>query len=266
MKKIFFLIAYLLTFQLYSQQITIKNIGNMGVLVGNGNTHVLIDGLHTKYGEDYLYPAQNIIDNLIHGKNGYPVAKAILFTHMHGDHFHGVPAAQFLRQNPTTILFGTEQVNSSIKGFDQNLVTISTDSYLKQTVDLGNFTITGFKMNHAGDRHATTQNLGYLIRMFDLTILHIGDTDWFEEIKMFDTLKLYDENIDIAMIPYWMISRKDAKEMVQKHIASKKLVLTHISPRIKQSDLDALKKRFPNAVFLTEQEKNYNSLTTHKKQ
>lgn len=258
MKSTFFLIIYLLGFQLYSQEgITIKYIGNMGVLVGNNDTYVLIDGLHTKYGADYLYPSQEIIDNLIYGKNGYPVAKAILFTHMHGDHFHGRPATRFLKQNPTAMLFGTEQVNGTIKGFDENLVTINTDSYQKQTVDLGYVTITGFKMNHAGDRHTTTQNLGYLIRMFNSTILHIGDTDWFEKIKMFDKLKLPDEKIDIAMIPYWMILSRDAEALIEKHIAPDKLVLTHISPRIKQSDLQSLKKRFPTAIFLTEQEKKF---------
>ncbi len=256
MKKYFFLIL-LCTYQfLLSQEtITLTYIGNMGVLVDDGSQSVLFDGLHTKYGDDYLFPSETLIEKVTTGTDGYIIPKVLLFTHMHGDHFHGKITADFLTQNPESKVLGPSQVTSTMKGHDSNKVTVATSNYKKKGFRVNDIFIKAFKIDHGGRKHVNTQNVGYIVALANKKVLHVGDTAWFENIQLFKRLKLKEEQIDIAILPYWMMLRGDAEAALKRNLAPKKLVLTHISPKATSEELRELQDRFPEAILLTEQEK-----------
>lgn len=248
---VLFIIALFLCLPGTSQEtITITYIGNMGVHIAGDKSSVLIDGLHTKYGEDYLFPSKELVKSI--RTNFRP--DAILFTHRHGDHFNAELSTTYLQSNEKALLFGPQQVTSKIQSFEDRIFTITTKDYSKQTINAGNIKVTGFKINHAGKRHITIENVGYIIHIKDKNILHVGDTDWMSEIKLFDHLHLVKENIDIAIIPYWMLLHENALSLVKKHIKPQNIIATHISPKIKEQELQKLKDQYPNIHFLTKSE------------
>lgn len=250
-KLLFLLVTSVLSFFSGTQEdISITYTGNMGVYISNDEFSVLIDGLHTKYGDDYLFPTDKLVNKITTQLK----PNAILFTHYHGDHFSTKLSETFLKLNPKSVLFGSSQVTKNIEVLKDQIYTIDTKNYTKQKFTLENSEITGLKINHAGKRHIAVENVGYVVNMNNAKILHVGDTDWLEEINLFDQLKLLEESIDIAILPYWMLIHENASELVKKHINPKHIIATHISPRIKKEELSELKGRYPNIYFLTQLE------------
>ncbi len=222
----------------------------MGVYLSDETASVLIDGLHTEYGEDYLFPTGELVSKI----NTQLKPNAILFTHYHGDHFSKSLTAQYLKINKKAMLFGSGQITKSFSQFKDRTITIHTKDYQKQTVNVHKTQITGVKINHAGKRHVNVENVGYIINLNGKKILHVGDTNWMEEINLFEQLYLVNETIDIAFLPYWMLLEETAQELIKKYINPKYVVATHISPRIKKQELLSLQKSFPKIHFLTKLE------------
>ncbi len=219
----------------------------MGVYLSDGQSSVLIDGLHSQYGDDYLFPTKELVSKI----NTELKPDAILFTHRHGDHYSKTLSKEYLNANQKAVLFGANQVTKEFPGQNDRVFTIATKDYTKQTIVIGKTKVTGLKINHAGKRHVSVENVGYLITMNTKKILHVGDTDWLEKIDLFNKLDLTNEAIDIAILPYWMLLQQDAPSLIKKYINPKQLIATHISPRIKKQELLELKNRYPDTYFLT---------------
>ncbi len=247
MPKLFVLF---ISFLLYVSGVSQENVmltytGNMGVFISGGEDSVLIDGLHTKYGDDYLFPPKKMVNKI----NTDLKPNAILFTHYHGDHFSAQLTKEYLELNTMAFLYGASQITNNFHGFRNRVITIKTDNYSKQTSKLNGITITSFKINHAGKRHISVENIGYIVHINKKKILHVGDTNWLEKINLFDILKLQDEAIDIAILPYWMLLPDNASELIKKYINPKQVIATHISPSIKEKELLELKNRYPKTYF-----------------
>ncbi|WP_074407751.1 MBL fold metallo-hydrolase [Aquimarina megaterium] len=249
MLKIFFFLSGLLysISGISQENITLTYTGNMGVLISDHQSSVLIDGLHTKYGDDYLFPSKEVV----HKINTRFKPNVILFTHYHGDHFSASLSREYLVLNKKAVLFGANQITKNFSDFEDRVVTITTKDYTKQTIDIGKVTVTGLKINHAGKRHVAVENVGYIIKINNKRFLHVGDTNWFEEIELFNTLQLHGASIDVAILPYWMLLQDDASILIKKYINPKKVIATHISPKIKKKELLDLKNRYPDIYFLT---------------
>ncbi len=220
----------------------------MGIFISDGQSSVLIDGLHTKYGEDYLFPTPELVSNI---KNNLK-PDAILFTHNHGDHFSPELSLDYMISNTEAVLFGPNQVTDNFTEFGDRISSISTKDYTKQSGNVGNIKIKALKINHAGKRHIAKQNVGYIVTINDKNILHVGDTNWLEEINLFEQLDLQKESINIAILPYWMLIQDDAPLLIKRYINPETVIATHISPRIKEKELSTLKNRYPKTYFLTE--------------
>ncbi|GAA4274858.1 hypothetical protein GCM10022258_41540 [Aquimarina gracilis] len=222
----------------------------MGVYISGPQSSVLIDGLHTQYGDDYLFPTEE----LVHKITSQLRPNAILFTHYHGDHYSKKLSESYLNSNKKSVLFGANQITKKIEASNNQVYSIQTEDYTKQKFELGSIEITGIKINHAGKRHVTVENVGYIVNINNTKILHVGDTNWLEEIDLFDQLKLSKEEIDIAILPYWMLIQENASELIKKYINPKQVIATHISPRIKNNELSELKRRYPKTHFFTQLE------------
>ncbi|NAS32860.1 hypothetical protein GTQ40_17915 [Flavobacteriaceae bacterium R38] len=235
------------------QDVTVTYTGNMGVLITHNNTSVWIDGLHKKYGDDYLFPPQELVEKLTKGQGTYSPPSLLLFTHKHGDHYNHELINNYLESHPKSIVVGPGQVGKMIKD-DKNFAKVLTDDYSKQEFFHQDIKIRAFKMDHAGDRHISIENVGHLVSIGGKNLLHVGDTSWNLKNKMFKKLEIDKEHVDVAFLPYWMLLDKNAKSQLKKYFKSTQIVATHISPRIDKSDLDAIKEKYPKVHFLTQLE------------
>ncbi len=245
------LLLLLLALNIYGQEtLKLSYVGNMGILLSTEKNAVMIDGLHTYYSDDYLFPPKTLLRDIQTNYN----PTLLLFTHLHGDHFSKELAEQYLKKTPNARLIAAPEVTEQLKLQTPQIISVRTEHYKKQFFTHDTVDISVFRMNHKNPRHKKIQNLGFIITMAGKKILHVGDTGWFQEIAMFQKLSLADEQIDIAILPYWMLLHQNAKANLKNLLNPKQLVVTHISPRINLGDLKRLKRAFPNAIFFTELE------------
>ena len=248
MKSTIAFLAFLLSLSGHSQ-VTVTYTGNMGVLVADEKTSVWVDGLHEEYGKDYLFPTDSLITRITNGKN-FIVPTLLLYTHKHGDHFSSELTNAFIKKNDSCFVLAPSQVIASIN-FSKKTKIVATDTYKKQHFNYGKIALKAFKIDHAGERHKNIENTGYLFTIGDKVFLHVGDTDWYDEKKLWDKLDLKNEGIDVAFLPYWMLLKKDTIQTIEEHLPNTIIVATHISPRISVKELTTIKNKFPKFHFLT---------------
>lgn len=255
MKKLTIIISLLFFPLNVSAQLEIRYIGNMGVLISGKESSVLIDGLHTEYNKEYyLFPPKSLVDSLNKGLGDFPPIKAIAATHYHGDHFDGEQVSTFVDKNTQVLFFGSKQSTDLVKQADSNnderIITIETKDYQKQTVRIGDISVTGFYMNHVSPvRHGSVQNVGYLIEMEGKKILHVGDSNWFEEA--FTELNLQKENINVAIFPFWMLLDDKDSSKLKEWVNPKHIVATHLPPSGYKDYVNTIKENYPESYSLT---------------
>ena len=222
----------------------------MGVLLKGASNSVLIDGLHEKYKEEYLFPSPELVKHITDDLK----PDFLLFTHGHKDHYSSTLVKQFLKNNNASIVVGPEQVTDALKEYNDIIITISTKDYTKQSISLKDTRIVALKVDHAGTKAQSIQNVGYIVYLNDKKILHLGDTNWMEERNLFSKLKLKEEIIDVAILPYWMLLDSKAPEYINEYISPKIIIANHISPGISDIELSKLKRKFPEVFFFMEPE------------
>lgn len=235
LKSGLFLLLFLIGSSSLKAQITIRYIGNMGVLISGENSSVIVDGFHKEYNKDtYLFPPQSLVDSLTQAiDKEIPPIVAIAATHYHRDHLDGGQIATFIDSNPEALFFGSHQSVDLVKeakaGLDGQIITVDTDVFTKQTVEHAGISITSFYINHVNPtRHGAVQNVGYIIEIDGKRILHVGDSNWFEEA--FSVLELNKEDIDIAILPFWMLIEETSQSNLEKWINPTHSIATHIAP------------------------------------
>lgn len=237
-----FCVVAVLTTALYSHErvsnktgnqagdILISYKGNMGVLISDAKTSVLIDGLHEYYGAGYLNTPNTELSKLLQRRDPYANLSLALFTHFHKDHYSEKLANNFIQSSSNTRVVGAPQVidaldaNRTVTSWNRNSILV-TDSAT-------GLALYGFNLPHTGrDRHATVQNVAYYLKMGRTTILHVGDAD--TDLAAFNGLQL--SKVDAAIVPVWFLMNDKGTRIIKEILKPRIVIATHISPNEKQS-------------------------------
>jgi len=255
MKSILFLFCFLSSTLLPGQkkELTITYVGNMGVLISGSEHSLLIDGLHDEYKPAYQYPSPELVEKMTQNTRIKPPISLVLNTHFHPDHYDNQLVINFLEQNKKAHFIGTKQSVGDlkkIKDLSSQMTGISTNEHGRQKANNPYLNISAFFLNHVNPRmHSETKNIGFLIEIDGKKIVHFGDAFWIPEVM--EKLALHKENIDIAILPAWMIASAENRELIGQYIQPQKVIATHISPTYPQT-LENLREFFPEAVSFTE--------------
>ena len=232
------------------KQLEIAYLGNMGVLLSSGDKVVLIDALHSKYKPEYAHPTENTIAQVMNGSyNGFGRPKVALVTHKHRDHFDSFYYGQFMDQNKDVQILGPKQVIDAIhtKSQETDLVhqkalkAVAADSKMHTYLHNG-VHIRAFLCPHINKaRHAAIQNIGYLVDMGKHRILHVGDTSWEFAKSELGRHNLLERELDVAILPYWMLSDQDTYNEITNVLSVKRIIATHIPPHMSGAELERLK-------------------------
>ena len=100
-----------------------------------------------------------------------------------------------------------------------------------------------------GEAVPNIQNLGQIIRVGGVKLLHVGDS--YAPKGDFQSFQWEKENLDVAFLPFWYLAFDEGKALVEEHIRPKWIVAMHIPP----SELDKWKReiemRFPRAMVFS---------------
>ena len=226
---------------------TIRYIGNEGVLISSGDKQVLIDGLHREYKPAYAFPPTDLLEKLENARPPYDKINLLLVSHIHLDHFHPQSIGLHLKNNPQSVLVSSEQVSGEVaKNFeDYEKIKTQIKMILHEWKKSTEFEKDGIKirflgLRHANERHRSIQNFGHLIEIGGKKLLHIGDADMTAE--NFSAFDLSKENIDIAFIPYWFLLSENGRNLVKEQFNPKHIIAVHIPPNEAENSAKQLQR------------------------
>lgn len=234
--------------------VTVTYLANEGVSIRNNSHHILIDALFREGVSGYQTLPETLRNQLENARPPYDRVNTLLVTHRHADHFDRQAVAAFLQSSPSTSLIAGEEVVQEV-GMEiadaENFRLYSSMPHWQEsdTIDVDGITIRTLRMRHGSKRNYALHHLGFIIELNNIKILHIGDLEIIPE--NFAPFRLVEEKIDIALLPYWMLTYDSGEKIVRDLIRPQKIVAIHIwTPELENGRSEIL-RRFPDAVVFS---------------
>ena len=214
--------------------VTITFLANEGVLLSTAGHGVLIDALFHKYQTGYAVPAESTQSALARARPPFDRIDLVLVTHRHGDHFHPVPVVAHLAANPRARLVTSAQVVDSLRGRVTGPASDVTPRLVPRTMAPGLWhreVVNGIAVEllglpHGGSRHRGVEHLAYVVELAGRRVLHLGDGDITE--AALSRFRLDTARIDVALVPYWAVTSREGREVIERWIRPGQVVAFHV--------------------------------------
>lgn len=231
-------------------------VANSGVLVGSGETKVLIDALFDKPNPDYRAPAPELVADMLNGAAPYDGVDLVLITHNHPDHFDAKLAVRFLESVAGPRLAAPADAVDEMRKVAADWATIGSrvdelDLKVGQQVEkrIGPVSVTAFRTLH-GDQESP-MNIMYLLDLEGWRIFHEGDSPGVpEEYVAFGLGKT---RVDLALVHFWFPLDPDAARFLQEGLAPGHIRLTHLPVRLEgdaPTKIDMVRKYYRDILLL----------------
>lgn len=231
-------------------KVTIFNTVNAGIYLYNEGVGLLIDGLHAGEKNKFSPMPQNLLFNIINCPSIFPCINAVLFTHLHADHFDSKPLDLCMEQEVPPLVYGPEL------GVRVTIPTRNIGNDMDE-LKVGNMTITAINTEHDGASYLKSPHKSYLIRTGDETIFVAGDAiilpELSEQIKTVMPAVAY---LDAVFFNIYQVQSKKSLEFLRR-MNVKRIFLYHLP--LPEHDIanyyklcSYSKKRFPNDLPMFE--------------
>jgi L-ascorbate metabolism protein UlaG (beta-lactamase superfamily) len=236
--------------------VSVTFLANEGVMLSAGSKKVLIDALFQKYGPGFAIPADSTQTALASARAPFDSVDLVLVTHRHGDHFHPASVATHLRANPRATLLTSQQVIDSLRhhvGPNDEIRrrfmprTTKPGTRRRETVNGISVELLGLPHGHWRNRHV--EHLGYIVELGGRRVLHVGDTDIGADA--FRPFRLDTARIDVALLPQWMVTSDNGREVIRRWIRPKQVVAFHVGEGGGERAAQAVHDRLPGAITFT---------------
>lgn len=233
--------------------VSVTFLANEGVLLASGAQKVLIDALFLEYESGYAVPADSTQAALRGARAPFDAVDLILVTHRHGDHFHPAPVAAHLRANPRATLLTSRQVIDSLRGRvaasdlrGPRFMARTTPPGTRRREVVNGIAVELLGLPHGYWRHRRVEHLGYLVELGGRRVLHVGDTDVGED--SFAPFRLDTARVDVALLPYWMVTSREGRRVIERWIRPRQVVGFHVGGRGAERAAREVRAALPGAV------------------
>lgn len=253
---------------LHGEDLEITYLANEGFLVRAGQTMVLIDALIGDGLRGYATLDRPTRERLESAQPPYDGVDLVLASHIHRDHFNAGSVARFLKANTTAQFVSTKDAARAVleaagaSDLGERVHGYWPQEGAREQHRVRDVELTLFNLHHGRER-PRTQNLGLLLRICGITVLHIGDTE--ADAHEMLTAGLMDLRPDVGLLPSWFLRPSRWSDTTTTVIKPLSIVAMHLPTRDAPAgyfygearDLDELtailRARFPEAWIPTEQ-------------
>lgn len=221
-----------------AEDLTLTHVANAGFVVEAGGVRVLIDGMMQQSFPPYVDLEPEMRQAMLQGTPPFDDLDLILATHVHGDHFESSVVAAYLRVHPHTRFVSTPQAVGELSrrlGYDDFRARVrGLIPEEDERIDLSELGLDlpdglgGELLYLHHGRGRDVQNVGFLLRLFGWTLLHIGDT---EAVRSMARYGLRGERIDLAFVPDWYFRAEPWVGKVPELIGACRYVVMHLPPK-----------------------------------
>lgn len=226
-------------------------LGNMGVMLAGGGRVVVVDGLHRGELAEYAAIPDTLLALLENGRAPYARVAVALTTHRHRDHFNPLSVASRLSADTAMMYAAPAETIDSLVGTSAawasspRILRLSPPVAGREPVADG---VTALGLPHNPTPTRLAVNVGYLIEIGRLRILHVGDAD--PNVDTYRALHLDAERIDIAIVPFWYLM--GGSDSLRSAIQPRIWVASHVPPGEAERVRRAVQGMHPNALVLAE--------------
>ena len=209
-------------------------LANEGFLARAGEHTLVIDAFGTEPYGGYAAVPSELYARLVAREAPFVDVDLVLASHVHADHFQPAAAAEFLEAHPELPFVTSPQVLAALAkaagaapGPGCRALLPRPDEVVAETA--GGIRVELLRLPHTGGaRTAEVENLGHLVELGGVRLLHVGDAD--VEREELAEYELAARAIDVALVPYWWLGDAADLAKVRARIGAKHLVAVHVPP------------------------------------
>jgi len=225
-------------------------IANEGFMVEVGEKKILLDALFGGLQGDWAdQPDEATAHKLVNGQPPFDDVDLVTVSHKHVDHFDEQMVIQHILSNPRVRILCSEQVEEILKQnpdymkIKQNVVAVTPNELKDTTLPIAGINVRVIRLEHSHymetdpdtgerrNRHASIENLGFVLDVDGYKIFHSGDTNPFNETE-YTTFALHKEQINLAFLERMFMAGEGQPgiQVIEDLIKPKQIVLMHIGP------------------------------------
>ncbi len=242
--------------------VQITYLANEGFLLEAGETRVLVDALFGDGLRGYPVVPAAIRADLEGARGRFAGIDLILASHFHGDHFDAAAVARHLRANPRAVFLSTNQAVAALRrelgtaAEGLEIVAAYPDEGTRTELELPGIRVDVLNLHHGRNRRPQVENLGLLIRLGGLDLLHVGDTET-DEPDLRPHRRLLTE-VDVWLLPGWLLTETAWQQARGRATGDSSLIAMHLfaptappswfgSARNLEGQVAAIRKALPDA-------------------
>lgn len=232
-------------------------VANAGVLVGAGETKVLVDALFDKPNPEYRAPSADVLEAMVEGKAPFDGVDVALVTHGHPDHFDPGVAARFLAGQKDAVLVAPSDAVAELRKaagdwarLEKRVVSLDLPVGAREARKAGGVSIGAMRTLHSGDRDSP-MNLMYVLELGGWRVFHEGDSAG--KVEDFAAFGLGKAPVDLALVHFWFPLEPNCAKFLQETLKPAHIALTHLPIRL-ESDapgkIDMVRKYYADIFLL----------------
>lgn len=197
-------------------QVEIRYLGNEGFLLSDGQHRVLIDALFGDGLKGYPTVPAKLRRQIESAQGDFAAIDLVLASHVHGDHFDAAAVAEHLRTNARAHFISTPQAIEALRasGIPERRSTALWPAVEAPAIYGDGDSVTGPVVTAMHFHHGASeaQNLGLMIELGGLRILHLGDTS--ADLDDLEKMPFDGRRPDIVLLPYWILESASQRRML----------------------------------------------------
>ena len=235
--------------------LVITQLANNGVMVTEGETRIMIDGMVVESYSVYGGLPPEAASEYKQVSGAFADVDLALVSHRHHDHNQPLYACNFSKASEGTQLVSSSQVLGLMREKCRTFITTSPrvreidpqygDPYVFERAGAK---ITVFPLSHGTRKYARIQNYGHLIEIGGLKVLHIGDAAM--DPTDFQRAGLDQIKVDVAMIPFWFFQPGPGADVVASFMNAPMKIAVHIPPKEMAEVQSYMSENFPQVTIL----------------
>lgn len=210
--------------------VSVTFVGNAGYIIDDGTTRIAIDAL-LSYGI-----GADVQQRMMQGEQPFVSIDLILVTHAHADHFHADCVVGQMIVDPAAILIAPSDVVRQVRAVapefgEERFISVELAAGEAVRIDAAGITIRAMDFPHSEAR--VPRNVGFLIELAEVSLLHPGDIVVEALGEAIDQHPAAELAVDLAFLPYFNLSDARYEAFVESIFATY-VVPTHVG----SSELD----------------------------
>jgi len=247
--------SLVLAFSAVYADITITQLANEGVIISDGETRIIIDGMVVEPYSIYGGLPPEAASQFDQASGAFAGIDLVLASHRHHDHNQPRFACQFMEASVGTQFVSSTQVLGLMREKCRPLVTTSRrvneiDPQYGEPYKFsqGAAKVTVFPLSHGTRKYAKIQNYGHLIELGGMTVLHIGDAAM--DPTDFQRAGLDQVDIDVVLIPFWYFQPGPGASVISQYLDAPNKIANHIPPGEMEEIRTLINTEYPLVMIL----------------